>query len=451
MLKHEIKKLARKIYRPFENFFHLQASGGILLVIFSLIAILWANLPFSDIYFNFWHQELVFGYGSFIISKPLLHWVNDGLMAVFFFMVGLEIKREILAGELSVFKEAMLPVVAALGGMLFPALFFLLQMYGKPGHEGWGIPMATDIAFSIGILSLLGSRVPLSLKVFLTTLAVVDDIGAIIVIAIFYNHNITWDPVIIAGILTLILILMNYINIRVVSLYVIIGIVMWYFFLKANIHPTIAGVITAFTIPARRKVDSLNFKKHLYSILKEFENNDTSFHDVVLSNEQQGAITEIEKEILRVQSPLQQTENMLHPLVINVIMPLFAFANASVVLIHSNAEIIISNLTIAVGNSLVIGKVIGITFFTWLSVKLKLTSLPRNLRWEHIIGVSFLGGIGFTMSLFINSLAYSNELFINQAKIGIFATSFVTSFIGYYLLKWKLPKKTTNGNDVNNH
>lgn len=439
----EKQKAARKvknIVKPVEKFLHMEASGGILLILATVAAMIWVNSMWSGSYFQLWERHLSIGLGDFLLSKELTIWVNDALMAIFFFFVGLEIKREMLAGELTSLREASLPISAAIGGMLIPASMFVLLNLGKTGTEGWGIPMATDIAFSIGILTLLGKRVPVSLKVFLTALAIVDDIGAVLVIAVFYSAEIYWNYLIYAGGLYIILLIFNFFYLRYIPLYIIIGIVMWYYFLKSGIHPTVCGVLVAFTIPARRKINLSDFIQRTRFGLSSIEKSEIPESHMILNTKQINTINIIEEASDKVQSPLQRLENSLHDWIIFFIMPVFALANAAVVFETGILDVVTSHISLNIAASLVFGKALGITFFAWLAVKMKMASFPKGVRLPHILGVGFLGGIGFTMSLFITNLAFDVPVMIQEAKLGILLASFVAGVSGYLLLKYTLPK-----------
>ena len=432
----------------FQRFLKGITSGSALLMIATFAAVVWANVD-HHMYEHTWHDALSIDLNKFHLKMSWHHWINDGLMAIFFFVVGLEIKREFLAGELSSFKQASLPIFAAVGGMVVPILFFF--MFGLDGEAkgGWGIPMATDIAFSLGILAMLGKRVPLALKVFLTALAIVDDLGAVLVIALFYGGKLQWSYLIIAGILLIILIIANLRNIQDLKLYTILGLVIWYLFLESGIdgppgsglHATIAGVLVAFTIPARPKVHIDKFLPQVKRGLEYFGKIPKNTHEIVLTDEQLHAVDEIEYAVRKVRSPLQYIEHQLHGFTGIFVLPLFALANAGVVLSagHDGGEVL-SLVSFAIAVSLVFGKVIGITFFSWLAVRLGISIKPKGSSWMSFAGLGLLGGIGFTMSIFIASLAFSSAEILNQAKIGIFLGSIVAGLAGYFLLKYSLKR-----------
>lgn len=436
-------KPMRLLIQPFQRFFRLEASASILLLITAFVAIIWANTPYADQYFRLWEYKLSIGIEQFEISKPLFLWINDGLMAIFFFVIGLEIKREILGGELSSVKKASLPFFAALGGIFLPLILFLLLNSGKPGSEGWGIPMATDIAFSLGILKLLGKRVPLGLKIFLTTFAIIDDIGAVLVIGIFYTSNVIWLYIIIALGLLVLLIILNKMRIDYHILYLIIGLVVWFLFLKSGIHPTIAGVLLAFTIPANKMIDAYSFTERMKFLINEFRS--ASREKRFLTHNQLMATDEAESLTYKIQPLLQRLEHRLHGWVAFFIMPIFALANAGVSLTTETGDFIgFSGLSMNIALSLFFGKVIGITLFSWIVIKLKIATLPSNTNMALVFGTAIVGAIGFTMALFINNLAYTDIELINNAKIGIIVSSLIAGVLGFFVIKAFLPKKEQN-------
>ncbi len=439
MIRKQTKEIANIVLSPFERFLKSQSSAGILLLIAATIAMIWSNSSYADVYFDIWDYELALGIGSFRVSESLLHWVNDGLMAIFFFVVGLEIKREVMAGELSSIKDVVLPLTAAIGGMLVPAIIFLVVLGNSEMAKGWGIPMATDIAFSLGILSLLGPKVPIGLKVFLTALAIVDDIGAILIIAFFYSNDIQWVYLQAAAGLFMLLLVFNYFDLRMVALYIFIGFIAWFCFLKSGVHPTVAGVLIALTIPARRKIRMDDFMEETKSSLASFENADWPDSNVVLGKKQISAVDHIAESVKKVQSPVQSLENSLSDFTANLVMPIFALANASIV-IAGNEFNLLDKVTLAAGLGLLVGKVLGVSLFSWLSVRLGWAKLPEGVNWTQVIGVGFLAGIGFTMSLFITNLAYTDMGAINASKIGIVVGSLVAGAIGFVILKINFSK-----------
>ncbi|HKK59001.1 MAG TPA: Na+/H+ antiporter NhaA [Salinivirga sp.] len=433
MVIEKTKEAVKDIMSPFYRFFKIESSGGILLIIATAVALIWANTPFRDVYFHILEFPIAIGAGDFLLEKTLHHWINDGLMALFFFLVGLEIKREIMAGELSSFSKAILPIGAAVGGMVLPALIYIFLQGGTPAADGWGIPMATDIAFTIGILSLIGKRVPLALKVFLVAFAIVDDIGAVIVIALFYSHDIMWNLLFLSMGFMALLMIANMFHVRSLIWYVIIGHIIWFLFLKSGIHPTLAGIIVAFTIPANRKLRLEDFVGRIREQSNIFCK-ESCKDRMTLSNLQLETIDNLQQSISKVQSPLQSLEHLLHPFVTYVVMPLFALANAGVVLTTGSVSIF-SGVSLSIAISLIAGKVIGISGFTWLMVKLKIGKLPSKVNMKMIFGAAMLGAVGFTMSLFISNLAFGDDALLNNAKIGILTGSFIAGVTGYLLLK----------------
>ncbi len=410
-----------------QEFVRIEASGGVILLISAIMALLWANSAFSETYFHFWETELAVGFGQFTFSLPLIEWINDGLMVVFFFVVGLEIKRQLTTGELSRPRRAILPLAAALGGMLIPAAIYLILNAGGPGEQGWGIPMATDIAFTLGILALLGSRAPLSIKIFFTALAIADDLGAILVLAIFYSSDIHWISLLIAAVILVALILLNRARVYSPLPYALLGIGLWLAFLESGIHPTIAGVLLAATIPTWGAPDTRALLAQCVSVLDEFE-----VPSAQTADRAQVAAQTLEAVADRMQSPAQRLEHNLLPWTTYLILPIFALANAGVVIEFDQSLLGMVSLGIVLG--LVLGKAAGITLFTWIAVRLRLADLPSNVSLQQIFSASWLAGIGFTMSLFIagNAFRGSPDL-LAEAKAGILVASVLAGIIGYGL------------------
>ena len=374
-----------KVTRIFNNFFHSEKAGGLTLIFCTILSLFLANSVFSENYLSFWQTQFQ--------GHSLVHWINDGLMTIFFLLIGLELEREIYNGELSDFKTALLPICAALGGMLLPAALFLFLNSGTSTQSGSGIPTATDIAFALGILSLLGKKVPTSLKVFLTALAVIDDLGAILIIAIFYTKTLIWMNLLISLSIFGLLLLLNRLKVHNLIPYLIGGVFMWYFMLNSGVHATVTGVLLAFAIP--------------------FSNGDKKSGSIIL-------------------------QNYLHFPVAFFILPVFALANTALIL-NSNWHYALSqNYTIGIALGLIIGKPLGIFLFSYLSVKLKICKLPEDINWKAIIGVGFLGGIGFTMSVFITLLAFSDAEHIDNSKIMILISSLIAGIIGFIYLKFVL-------------
>jgi len=413
-----------------------ESWGGILLILATIAALIWANSSAYESYHHFWHDiELGITLGDFRLSGNLHYFINDGLMALFFFTIGLELKREIIGGELTSIKKASLPIVAAIGGMVVPALVFLLINGGNVDFsQGWGIPMATDIAFALGILSLLGEKVPLNLKVFLTALAIADDLGAIIVIAVFYTENINLSELLNAAIGITVLGIANFYGARRTTFYAVIGFsIVWIAFIFSGVHATIAGVLVAFTIPARPKISEESFLERLSVKFEKFRAyipNDNS----LLTENQSHVVESIEKLSNDAHTPLQKLENALHPIVAYVILPLFALANAGVHIEGDILSLLFHPVSLGIIAGLVLGKMLGIKLFTYFMIKTKIAQLPDGITSRHILGASLLAGIGFTMSIFVSDLAFADPEMVQIAKVGIFAASFISAVAGYVVL-----------------
>lgn len=433
------------ILRTVKNISSLNIVASILLFVTAILAAIIANSPLAPMYQDFLQQELHLRIGDFNLfshgGHPLtmIEFINDCLMTVFFLAVGLEIKRELLVGELSSFRKAALPFVAACGGMLVPVIIYSsLVASGTPETRGMAIPMATDIAFSLGVLSLLGKRVPLSLKIFLTAFAVVDDIGGILVIAIFYSSEVAYGYLIIAAVLYCFLYFMGKFGMTQKIFFLFVGIIIWYLFLQSGIHSTISGVILAFVIPARPRLDAGKYINRIRTIISAFPV--TKSENIVLTNEQIATLKLVEHASDRVISPLQSLEDNLHGMVNFVILPLFAFANAGVVL--SGGGSLVGDVSIAVAAGLLLGKFVGIFLFTWLAIKSRLVLMPSGMNWKNLAGVSLLGGVGFTVSLFIANLSFAGEYpeLLNQAKLGVLSGTIIAGILGYIVLRIVLPK-----------
>jgi len=436
----EEKLIEKLIITPFQKFTRIEGLGGILLFGATVIAIIWANSPWSHIYESIWEYKIGFDADTFELSKPTMLWVNDALMAIFFFLIGLEIKRELMIGELNTPRKAALPLFAALGGMVIPVSIYFILNHDPASEGGWGIPMATDIAFSLAIINSLGKRVPIALKVFLTAFAIVDDIGAVLVIAIFYSEEIKLGLILIALAPMVLLGILGYFRYYSKFLWLGLGAVVWVLFLKAGIHPTIAGVMLAFTVPIRRKINVKTYTDKLHGIIHEIEK--TKQEDAtILTDKQIHYLDDLEEWTDKVQSPLQHLEHKLHYWVAYFIMPVFALANAGVVF---NVDIGIDwRLVVNIAAALFVGKVVGIPLFTYIGLKLKLTELPKGLTFSHIFGVAFLAGVGFTMSIFISNLAFTHDpILANSSKIGILIGSLLSGLIGYLLLRFSHKMKS---------
>lgn len=373
----------------FQEFFNSEKASGTILLLCTITALAIANSPLGAGFLDFWHLKAGFEFGGFGINYSLEHWINDGLMAIFFLLIGLEIERELYIGELADFKNALLPLFAAIGGMLMPALIYILLTFGTESQTGFGIPMATDIAFALGALSLLGSRIPVSLKVFLTALAIIDDLGAIVVIALFYSDNFSLIYLALALAVFIMLLAFNRLGINSLPFYLIPGVVMWYLMLQSGVHAAIAGVLLAFAIPFR-----------------------------------DGSAT----------SPSHKLQHSLHKPVAFAIMPLFALANTGVVLSGMSLPTLITRNTLGILTGLVIGKPLGIITFSLLAVKMRLAKLPDGVFNRHLVGTGFLGGIGFTMSIFITLLAFDNPTLVQSSKIAIILASLCAGTVGFSIL-----------------
>ena len=434
------------LHLPFQRIVRFQVNGGLLLIVAALAALMIANSPWSASYFALWEHPMTLQIGDFNVLQhnghaiSLMDFINDALMAVFFFAVGLEIKREILVGELSNTKKAILPIVAACGGMIFPVLIYFFMTRGTAAANGLAIPMATDIAFALGVLSLFGKRVPLSLKIFLTAFAVVDDIGGVLVIALFYTSHFEMTYLYYSIALLALLITANVANVKNRWLYALGGFVMWYLFMQSGIHATIAGVIVAFTVPAKPKARIGIYVHCIHESIHSIP--DTESKDIILNDEQIEALHNIKSASDDAISPLQFLEEFLHRPVNYLIMPLFAFANAGVVLTNSNGQFEVGLLTWAVATALLVGKFVGVLLFTWLTVRLKWANFGPGMTWKNLCGICLLGGIGFTVSLFIANLSFGeNEILLSQAKMGVLLGTLLSGVLGAIVLYLTLPVK----------
>jgi NhaA family Na+:H+ antiporter len=425
---------ANRVVRAFQEFVRLEAAGGVVLLGATILALAWANSPWAAAYDALWDTPVVIGVGGFGLAKPLVLWVNDGLMAVFFFVVGLEIKRELLVGELAAPRKAALPVVGALGGMLVPAAIYLGFNLDSPGGHGWGIPMATDIAFAVGVLALLGDRVPFGLKVFLTALAIVDDLGAVIVIALFYTAELNLPALAAGGGILLTMILLSAAGMHRVGVHGLLAAGLWFAFLESGVHPTIAGVLAAMTIPSTARINTGAFRTRSRAHLDRFELLDTDPGTHRISPEQQEVVYGLSGLVRQVETPLQRLEHALHPWVTFVIMPVFALANAGITLGAGTARAAVHPVTIGIVLGLVMGKLAGVVGFSWLATSVGLAELPTGASWRRMMGVGALAGIGFTMSLFIASLAFGDSPLLDNAKVGILGASLIAGILGSSIL-----------------
>lgn len=445
-------KRVREILSPVEGFLKLETSGGILLIAATLIAMIWANSPWKQQYFDFFHTYIKLSVGSFEIKHSLLHWINDGLMAIFFFLVGLEIKRELILGELSTPRKATLPMLAALGGMVVPALIYFSLNPDGVGRSGWGIPMATDIAFALGILMLLGPKVPFVLKIFLLALAIVDDLGAVLVIAFFYTEEVYTQYLGTAFGLLGFIFIMNQIGVRSVIYYIILGTAVWFCFLLSGIHATIAGVILGLMTPVTAWI---RHHKLNSGVVPMAESVQTSLKDFDIDDSPVGVEEELPKDtyhhleklkFLATESisPLDRFVHKLHPWVSYIIVPLFALANAGVDLSGMTFDSIFnSNISLGIILGLLLGKPLGIMLSCFIAVKSGLSELPKDITWSQVFAASVLAAIGFTMALFISGLAIKDPNYESYSKLGILTASTIASILGYLLLLWSFRQKKT--------
>ena len=451
--------LIERVLAPFRQFAHTASAGGVVLLAVTAVALAWANSPWAESYHHLWETPLTVGVGGWQATWTLHHFINDGLMAVFFFLVGLEIKREVLAGELSSVRSAALPMLAALGGMVVPAAIYALLNRGTPGFAGWGIPMATDIAFALGVLALLGDRVPVGLKVFLAALAIVDDIGAVLVIAVFYSGGVMWGALGAAALLLALAAAANWAGVRRPWAYGAIGLALWGTVLVSGVHATVAGVLLAFAIPVRTRLNELQFLGSARRALADFDAaalvTATSPHVSILSNsEHHRAVEELETLAEQAQPPLIRLEHALHGPVMFGIMPLFALANAGVTLDAAALAVgITSPVAIGTALGLLLGKPLGIAGFSWVAVRLGIAALPRGVTWRAVGPVALLGGIGFTMALFIAGLAFAGDAantaagggaaLLDAAKLGVLGASALAGVLGGVLLRGALGDRPT--------
>jgi NhaA family Na+:H+ antiporter len=426
-----------RLLAPFREFTAREASGGVLLMAAALVALVWANSPFSDSYAELWETTVTIGAGPFILAKSLHLWINDGLMAIFFLVVGLEIKRELLVGELASARRAVLPIAAAVGGAILPAILFLLVAGGDPvAARGWGVPMATDIAFALGVLALLGSRVPVGLRIFLTALAIVDDLLAVLVIAVFYSSDLSVPALAAAGLVLLGLVIANRLGVRRPIVYAVLGVALWVAVLQSGIHATVAGVLLAMTIPARTRIDPADFLERARGFMEDFGRQVDDDPD----DEHHAALWELEDLTEGAQAPMLRFEHALHPWVAFLIVPLFALSNAGVHIGGDLAATAMEPVVLGVLVGLVLGKQVGITLASLVVVRAGLAALPDGVTWRHIYGTAWLGGIGFTMSLFVSDLAFGGSPALELAKVGILAASVVAGTGGYLILRSVRPR-----------
>jgi len=427
-----------RVLAPLREFTSSNAAGGVVLLVAAVVALVWSNSAFSDSYDALWHAELGVGFGQLGLTMSLEHWINDGLMAIFFLLVGLEIKRELLVGELASPRRALLPVAAAVGGAVVPALIFLAIAGGSgEGARGWGVPMATDIAFAIGVMALLGDRVPLGLRIFVTALAIADDLVAVLVIALFYTADLSL-PALGAGALVMIgLVLANRLGVSRPAVYAVLGVALWLAVLQSGIHATVAGVLLALAIPARHKINPDVFARRARDLVEDIDrSSERSVHH------RHAALWDLETITQQAQAPMLRIEHTLSPWVAFLIVPLFALANAGVHLSSDIGSHLADPVVMGVALGLLVGKQVGISVTAWLVVRAGLASLPTGVSWAQLYGAAWVCGIGFTMSLFIASLAYGSSEALELAKVGILGASVIAGVGGYLLLRWRSPDPT---------
>ncbi|MCK5394991.1 MAG: Na+/H+ antiporter NhaA [Gammaproteobacteria bacterium] len=425
-----------KILTPFEEFIHRQTTSGLLLMAMAVLALVLANGPLSEIYQHAVHTDISIGVGDWALKMTLHHWINDGLMALFFFVVGLELKRELLVGELAKPRNAALPIAAAVGGMVVPALIYFAINPAGDAALGWGIPMATDIAFAIGALALLAGRVPKTLITFLVALAIVDDLGAVMVIAVFYTESIALTPLAIAGGLFTVLMAFNLVGIRKTLPYFIVAVLLWYALLQSGVHATLAGILGALSVPATPKYDPERFSGQVRELMLRFDASHEPGKSIMTNDKLRAVVQTLENGVHSVEAPLQRLEHVWHMPVAYLVIPIFALANAGIPLTFGSlGETLAHPVMLGVSLGLVLGKFIGITGASWLVLKLGIAVLPKNTRFIQIAGVSLLAGIGFTMSIFVAQLGFAhNEELLLMAKTGILAASILAGVVGFIWL-----------------
>jgi NhaA family Na+:H+ antiporter len=430
------EKAFAKVLTPFEEFVHRQTTSGLLLMATAILALVLANSGLAAAYQHLVHLPVGISVGTWGLEKTLHHWVNDGLMALFFFVVGLELKREILVGELAQPRQAVFPIVAAIGGMAVPALIFFAMNPAGDAARGWGIPMATDIAFAIGALVLLASRVPKALITFLVALAIVDDLGAVVVIAVFYTEHLVLEWLAVAALFLAVLMIFNFAGIRRIIPYFLIAVLLWYALLQSGVHATLAGVLGAFTVPARPKYDPDVFSRHVKTLIARFDASHEPGKSILTNDKLQTVVQTLENGVQQVETPLQRLEHLWHLPVAFLVIPVFALFNAGIPLEFGTLrETLAHPVTLGVGLGLIVGKFVGTTGACWLALKLGVGQLPAGTRFIQIAGVSLLGGIGFTMAIFIAELGFARQPeYLLMAKTGILTASLLAGMAGYVWL-----------------
>lgn len=431
------------IHRLFQQFVHSEVTGSILLLLCTLLALVWANSPWADAYDHLLHVKLGVSWDGQLYALTLHHWINDGLMVIFFFVVGLEVKRELLVGHLASFQQAMLPVAAAAGGMLVPAAVYAVLNLSGDGRAGWGIPMATDIAFALGVLAMFGKRVPVSLKVFVAAAAIADDIGAVLVIAMFYTETIRWTALLIAGLLLLALLFVTRVwKVHRLDLILVLVIGVWLAVFVSGIHATIAGILVAFLVPVTARIDPKEFLTKTEERLQWLKQSELTRESMVLDERQLGVITELHDATRQLEPAGLALEHFWHPVLVFFVLPLFALANAGVSFGDDALAKLLSPVGLGVLLGLVVGKQVGIAGASWLVIRFGGARLPAGTNWQQLYGVSCLTGIGFTMSLFITELAFKDPALVVEAKMGILAGSLIAGIMGAIALSRSLPTGT---------
>ena len=430
------EKAFDKLLTPLEEFIHRQTTSAILLMLCAAIALYLANSQWNEAYHHFLELPFIIGLPDFYLSKSIHHWINDGLMALFFFVIGLELKREIVAGELADPKQAVFPIIAAIGGMLVPVIIYI--SINPEGHtfDGWGIPMATDIAFALGALALLGKRIPKNLLMFLVALAIVDDLGAVVVIAVFYTETINVQALLFVAVLMGLLVSLNLGGIRRPLPYVLLGVVLWIAMLKSGVHATLAGIFLAFTIPMRPKYNANRFLLQIQEMIEKVKISFQREESIIKNDELRSRVQALGKGVQLVQAPAQIMERAMHIPSAYIIIPIFSLANAGIPIDWSSIGTVVTHpVSVGITLGLVVGKLLGIAGFTWLAVKMGITSLPKGLNFKHIIGVGLMGGIGFTMSIFIAELGFSHSAEdLLMAKTGVLFASIIAGVSGFIWL-----------------
>ena len=441
-----------KVLGPMQRFLRLEISSSALLLFAAIVALFWANSGLAQTYHHFWHREFELCLGETCFSLAILEWVNDGLMAFFFFVVGLEIKREVLVGELSSLRMAMLPVIGAFGGMFVPGLIYTLFNFGTPEMSGWAIPMATDIAFALGALAVLGRGLPAGLRIFLAAFAIADDIGGVLIIAFFYTSALSWTYLFISVLILLLIGLFNFLRFRSLLLYAILCFALWVAVLNSGVHPTIAGVAAAMMMPARGKFDFEYFIKKVNAILGQTDDSKLdvcNWYTILLDKDYLNSVYNIRKACQNVETPVQRFENALHPWVAFLILPIFALGNAGVTVVGTPlSEAFLNPVTLGIILGLLIGKPVGVGIFSYLAVRSGLATLPEGVNWPELLGVGLLGGIGFTVSLFISSLSFETVELLNFAKLGVLTGSAFSAIGGGLILAYVARSKRRSLHDA---